>query len=416
MNVWIFNHYAQPADVPGGTRHYDMAKQLVRRGHEVTVFASSFHHPSHTEVRLSTGEKVRVEEHEGVAFVWLKTHAYKANDWHRALGMLQYMLRASYRGCWLRGGLAHIRAPDVVLGVTVHPLAVLAAWVSARRYRAGFSMEIGDLWPQALVDLGQISAQHPLVGALRTLDRFLCRQAVRIIVLGSQMVQHVTQQVGSPDKAVWIPNGVDLTLYEEALPRRSQSGAFAVTYVGAHGTANALSVVLEAAEAIQSQGVQGIRIVLIGDGPEKPKLIKLSREMGLRNVEFRPPVSKLGVPGVLRQAGALIVAVEPGFLSYGGSLNKLSDYMASGRPVVFSGGAQDNPIECARCGLVVEAQDPQALAEAIIRLFEMSDEERDAMGERGRAYVEAHYDVAKLALRLESVLKEASQLGGRHRP
>lgn len=59
MNIWIFNHYAHPPDLPGGTRHYDLGRELVKRGHEVTIFATSFHHYTHQETHLQSGKRRR---------------------------------------------------------------------------------------------------------------------------------------------------------------------------------------------------------------------------------------------------------------------------------------------------------------------------------------------------------------------
>jgi len=65
MNIWIFNQYAITPDMPGGTRHYDLGRELVRRGHQVTIFASSFHHYLHREMRLRPGERWKFEDADG---------------------------------------------------------------------------------------------------------------------------------------------------------------------------------------------------------------------------------------------------------------------------------------------------------------------------------------------------------------
>ena len=78
-------------------------------------------------------------------------------------------------------------------------------------------------------------------------------------------------------------------------------------YLGAHGQANALDVLLDAARIVKERGYDDIRFVLIGDGPEKPRLIKMSKELGLENVEFRNPVPKSNVPDVLREADAFLL-------------------------------------------------------------------------------------------------------------
>ena len=94
MNIWIFNHYAQGADIPGGTRHYDLARELVRRSYEVTILASGFQHSLHREMKLARGEKWKFEDVDGAKFLWLRTFPYQRNDWRRVVSMVSYMLRA----------------------------------------------------------------------------------------------------------------------------------------------------------------------------------------------------------------------------------------------------------------------------------------------------------------------------------
>lgn len=98
MNIWIFNQYAHPPDLPGGTRHYDLGRELVRRGHQVVIIATSFHHYMHKETRLKPGETWKVEEIDGMKFVWLRTPPYQRNDWRRVRNMVVFMFRASRLG------------------------------------------------------------------------------------------------------------------------------------------------------------------------------------------------------------------------------------------------------------------------------------------------------------------------------
>ena len=73
MNLWIFNHYAVTPDLPGGTRHFDLGRELVKQGYDVTIFASGFHHSQHRRLKLPPGEPWRIEDVDGVKFIWLKT-------------------------------------------------------------------------------------------------------------------------------------------------------------------------------------------------------------------------------------------------------------------------------------------------------------------------------------------------------
>lgn len=406
MNIWIFNQYAHPPDLPGGTRHYDLGQKLVQQGHQVTIFATSFHHSLHRETRLQPGERWKIEDVDGLRFVWLRTPPYWRNDWRRVRNMVVFMLRAWRLGRKLPKLAPDMGKPDVVIGSSVHLLAVLSAYWVAKHHKAKFIMEVRDLWPQRIVDMGELSERNPVTKLLRALEKFLYRRAKRIIALGPQMREYISARGIAQEKIVWIPNGVDLSRFDRAAMEETGHEGFKVMYLGAHGQANALDVLIEAAKVIQDRGIQGIRFILVGDGPEKPKLMALAQELGLGNVEFRDPVPKNEVPKTLHEADVLAVTTDPAFLAGGGSLNKLSDYMAASKPLIFSCKAVYNPVEEAHCGLTVPPQDPEALAEAVIKLYHMPKEEREAMGRRGREYVEEHHNITKLAERLEKVLGE----------
>jgi glycosyltransferase involved in cell wall biosynthesis len=129
---------------------------------------------------------------------------------------------------------------------------------------------------------------------------------------------------------------------------------------------------------------------------------------GLTNVEFRAPVAKSAVPGLQADADVLIACVtDSQSYQFGINLNKLYDYFASGRPVIFSGRAPNDPVAASGTGFSIPPEDPLAMASALEKLASMSPGERAALGCRARAYAEEHFDVRKLATRLENLLVEA---------
>lgn len=407
MNIWIFNHYATIPSLPGGTRHFDLARQLVRRGHDVTIFASAVSHHGSPKVRLPDSNRWIPQEIEDVRFVWLRTPTYARNDWRRVLSMVAFMLRAWRIGTTLPSRNHNMAPPDVVIGSSVHLLAVLAAYWVAKRHRSRFVMEVRDLWPQTLIDMGYLTPRHPLTRLLQRLERFLYQRAESIITL-LPMADDYIHRCGVPrEKVVWIPNGVDLSRFPQGASDTKMREEFTVMYLGAHGEANALDVLIQAAHVLQSRGKGHVRLILVGRGLEKPRLLEKASALGLENVEFRDPIPKDHVPSSLAQADALVVVLRDlPLYRYGISLNKLFDYLAAARPVILAGAPANNPVNDADCGITVPPGNPEALAEAIGRLSELSPREREAMGLRGRAYVEEHHDIVKLAERLERVLEE----------
>jgi len=400
MNIWIFNHYAGTPYTTQATRPYDLSKRLVKSGHNVTIFASSFSEYKLVEMRLKPHKKWDVEYCDGVRFVWLKTTPYKENNWRRILNMLSYAWRAFWVGIGIK------QKPDVIIGVSVHPFAALSASLLSILKGTRFFHEITDLWPQTLVDMGKLSNNNPITWALRLLERFLYKKSEKIVALLPHADDYIVTTGTRRDKVVWIPNGVDLYRYRDIVPYDGHtSGVFTVMYLGRHGKANAVDTILKAAQTLQNAGHNNIRFVFIGDGPEKANLVNLSHDLNLQNVEFKDAVPKQEIATVMSNADAFILVLKDiPLYKYGISANKLFEYLISGRPIVFGGNSRNNPVKEAGAGITVEPENPNAIAEAITQLVAMTPKARVEMGNNGLKYVKEHYDMDLLASKLQSLL------------
>ena len=399
MNLWLVNHYAVLPRQSGGTRHYTLARELVRRGHRVTIIASSFDHTTRQEIHVSEGKTSRLEVVDGVRFLWLRTPPYKKNSPKRLWNMMVF----AHKVFGLRAGDLG-EPPDVVLGSSPHLFAAWAAERLARRHRVPFVLEVRDLWPQSLVDLGSFSEGHPFIRWLEYIERDLYRRASRIVTLLPGASEHIVQKGGRSDCITWIPNGIDADSLPPPKPPAPKD-AFELMYAGAHGLANGLQVILEAAEKLRDYRV---RFRLVGDGPDKPRLMAIAKGKELTNVVFQSPVPKSRIPVLFQEADAFLMVLRPSpVFRWGVSPNKLFDYMAAGRPIIFSVDTPLNPVAAAEAGITVPAGDADALAKAIIRLLSMSPEERWKMGLKARKYVEQNHNLSRLADKLESVLEDA---------
>lgn len=394
----------------------------MARGHRVQIIAANFDYLSRRAIPLAPGKAWQHEVVDGVGFRWLRTPSYRDNTLARLWSMLAFAAQV-----WLETGLRDLERPDVIVGSSPHLFAAWAAQRLAARRRVPFVLEVRDLWPQTLVDLGQVSPRHPLVLTMLGIERYLYRQARRIVSLLPGAVEHLAAKGADPGKVVWIPNGVDLAAVPAPAapdpgsappgagpPAPATAGApFTVIYAGAHGLANHLDVILDAARLLQQQvGHEAIRFRLIGDGPEKPRLQQRARDEGIENVRFEPPVPKHSVYAAIQAAQACVVTLkESPLYRWGFSLNKLFDYLACGRPVVIGVRSPYNPVAEAGAGLTVAPEDPPALAAAVRQLAALPPAERANMGRQGRAYVESRHAVETMADRLEALLRACAQEG-----
>ncbi|MCB9472489.1 MAG: glycosyltransferase family 4 protein [Candidatus Delongbacteria bacterium] len=402
MKILLINAYAIPAAWGGGTRHYSLCQELIARGHEVLLCASSFDHVSKTERRLKDDQEFLLQEEQGVPFLWLRTTPYAGNTGARVRNMLSFASRVR-RGVGLPTGFQ----PDLVLASTPHLFAADAGRILARRLKVPFVLEVRDLWPETLLELGGISPWHPFILWLGILERRVYRNSVRIISLLPGAWQHLETKGAPRSKVHWLPNGVDLSLLPPVSPPPVNE-RFTVMYAGAHGLANGLDSILDAAAILQSQGYgEKIRLVFMGQGTAKPALVERARSEGLGMVEFRDPVPKEQVYAVLQQADAYVATLKDSPLyRYGISLNKIYDYLALGRPTVFGVRSYNNPVDEASAGISTAPESAVEIADALKHLMQLSPEERQEMGQRGRAFIESQHEKSILGARFERLLSE----------
>jgi glycosyltransferase involved in cell wall biosynthesis len=281
--------------------------------------------------------------------------------------------------------------------------------VLSRRYSARFVYEIRDLWPATLVEAGTLARFHPVALLFGVIERLCLRAAETVVTVLPAANDYLAAHGASPQRLRWIPNGVDLGLVpdQSSLPT---TRPFRFMYAGALGWANGLDLLLEAVAILEGQVEAGsFELVLMGAGAEADRLRRLSGERGLATVRFDAAVPKADVYAKLASAHALIMILRDSpVFRWGVSPNKLFDYFAVGRPVLFAVNAGNNPVAEARCGVSADPRSPPAIAEAMRTLLSCGPDALADMGRQARSYVEAHHDLRRIGARLADVLSDAT--------
>ena len=397
--LWV-NQFASLPEHGGGTRHFELGRELVRRGWRVTILASDLHlhKRSYTKRSDPSNRDVVAETVDGVDLRWLWTATYQSNDWRRVRNWLGFS-RAVRRFRDMDS------KPDIVIGSSPQLFAAVAARTLARRLRVPFVFEVRDLWPESLEAVG---GRRGLAYAyLDHVAKGLYRYADRILVLARGTGDYLRQRGIPAEKIIHVPNGVDigaLPVSEVSRPV-SEGSELTLVYAGAHGPANGLEQVLDAAESLRAD--LGVRFVLIGDGPVKARLQEQARQRGLDNVEFRDPVPKPQLMELLQSAdGGLMVLRDSPLFAFGVSPNKLFDYLAACIPVVCNvSGEVASMLEQAAVGVQAADSGGAALADAVRRLAAVPAEERVRMGRRGRDWVAREHGRDVLGARLDGFLR-----------
>jgi glycosyltransferase involved in cell wall biosynthesis len=401
MKIWMINHYAASPAQAWSTRHVSLGAGLVQRGHSVCLFASNFNHSFRTR-RSDSDEPIHWEQASGVDIGWLPTPAYSDNSWGRAWNMLVFAFRV------LQLPKHCSPQPDIVYGSSPSLFAPLAGLIVAQRLGIPFVLEIRDIWPQTLIDMG-ISRFHPFVVLSALIEPYLYRHADAIVTLMPNAAPHLVAHGAAPERIHWIPNGVNFDVAPPAVPPQPKD-VLEVTYAGAYGGGNNPEVILDAAAKLRQRGGPPLRFHLFGKGPREAAMIAKRTALGLDNVSLEPPVPKSQVYALLSQADIVVAPYQSlAVQRFGVSLNKLFDYMAVARPIVFASCSSNHPVRDADCGLECPPDDPEALADAIATLAGMTLEQRWELGLHGRRYVEQNNDFARLATTLEAILAAAAR-------
>lgn len=403
--IWILNHHAVTPQIGGGTRHYDFSRELIRRGYQVYLFASSFLHYKYINL-LDKGEASRETDADGIHWIWINTRAYKGNGRDRIYGMVDY-----YR--FMMKNYRNYPKPDVIIGSAVHLLACVAGYKISCKTSSRFISEIRDLWPETLIELGNLKRRSPIAKAMFALESYVYKRSEEIIVTAPGMADYIAHKGIKRDRITYINNGVDVNKYDERLREYSlddtpvffDHGTFHVVYIGALGVANALDTLLETAKILNDKSFKDIDFTIVGEGPMKEKLFEKAKEYHLNNIRFFSTVEKQYVPALLSKADCLVFsAINSPLYRFGISANKLFDYMCSEKPVIFAINTVNDLIKESGGGLSINPENADEMAEAILSIYKMSEEERDTMGSRGRRFVENNFDIPILVNKLEEVI------------
>jgi glycosyltransferase involved in cell wall biosynthesis len=405
MNILYINHYAGSPALGMEYRPYYLAREWVRLGHTVRMLAADF---SHVRARQpASGD----ETIDGIAYRWYATPRYAGNGLGRVRNIWTF-LRAVWRDTPSLLGEAR---PDVVIASSTYPMDIWVARRIARRAGAKLVFEVHDLWPLSPVELSGMSRRHPFILLCQAAEDAAYRDADVVVSMLPKVQAYMASRGLDARKLHIVPNGIALDEWQAqpaplrddvAQVLRVQSGKTVVGYAGSMGLPNALDTLLDAAALLRDEP---LAFVLVGDGHERARLARRIADEGLRNVTLLPPIPKAQIPSLLAAIDIAYIGWQRvPIYRFGIAPNKLMDYMMAGCAVLHSVEAGNDPVAEAGCGLTVAPESASAVAGGLRRLAALSRDERRAMGERGRAFVQAHHTYPVLARRFLDALESAA--------
>lgn len=404
MKILYINHYAGRPDYGMEFRPFHLAKEWGENGHESLILGANFSH-----LRRKNPTTIGFEKKDGVNYYWIKTPSYKGNGVGRVLNIFSFVGRIFSQKKQI---LNHID-PDVVVASSTHPFDIFPAWWIARKTKAKLAFEIHDLWPLSMTELGGMSKFHPFVLMVSLAEIFAYKLADKIISILPKTLNHAKKFGVKPKNFTVIPNGVVLKdwekqqdlpeLHTKIITDLKSQGKFLIGYAGAHGVANSLTTLIDAAKPLQNKN---IHVVLVGGGQEKQNLQDYAKEQGVTNITFLDGISKEAIPNYLGMMDVLCLCWQKQELyKFGIGANKIFDYMMAQKPVLHAVTAGNDPILDAKCGISIESENPPLLTDAIIKISEFPKSKLDKMAKNGKEYVTKNHDYKILAEKFITAIK-----------
>ncbi len=401
MKILFLSHYFPPEVNAPATRTYEHCRRWVELGHEVTVISCVPHHPMGKAYPGYSNKLIHTEYKDGIKAIKILTYI-TANEGFlkRTFNYVFYMLMAIVAAPFLPKA-------DIVISTSPQFFNGLAGYFVSRLKRCPWILEIRDLWPESILAVGAI--KNPLIiRTLEAIERFVYRKADHIVPVTYAFERHIAARGGSPDRITVIRNGVDLKFFEpceknhEFARQLGVEGKFVAAYVGTHGMAHGLDLLIDAAQELKKR--DDIVILLAGDGAERARLVAEVERRGLKNIKLLGQLPKTEMPKLWSVTDVSLVVLKKLDLFLTVIPSKIFESMAMRQPIILGvAGESAELIQESGAGIVIEPENVEQLTAALLTLAD-STALREEIGDHGRAYVAANFDRTVLAGRFEKLL------------
>jgi glycosyltransferase involved in cell wall biosynthesis len=405
MKIVILNHYAGTPELGMEYRSYYFAEEWLKMGHNVRIVCSSFSHlrTFNPEIKASTF----LEKLDSIEFYWVKTPKYKGNGFRRIVNIFVFLIRIIFN----RKKLIYSFNPDVIISSSTYPLDGVVVNLFFKKKKIIHVHEIHDLWPLTIKVLGGYSSYHPFIALLQWAENYVYRKCDILVSILPGTLPYLKKHGLQEHKFFHIPNGFFESQSLKDVPEEhdflikslKEKGNFILLYAGGHNISNALVYLVSACEKLSGQN---IAVVLVGNGTEKESLMNTVAEKKLKNIYFLPPVPKDSIPSLLKLSDFLFLGWSNSPLyEFGISPNKVFDYMLAAKPIIHSFSGQYDIVKTACCGISVDAENVEKLADAILKMKDKDSNELYNMGMKGHEFVIKEHNYSVLAERFCNLLK-----------
>jgi glycosyltransferase involved in cell wall biosynthesis len=366
--LFLTDNFPPEVNAPA-SRTFEHAREWVLAGHQVTVITCA---PNFPEGKVYAGYKNRCWQssyYHGIRLIRVWSYITANQGFlKRILDYLSFMGAASLAGLL-------VRKVDVVIGTSPQFFTVCAAYLVGKFKRIPYVFELRDIWPESITAVGAMQNSR-VINYLKKLELFLYQRASLIIPVTESFKHYLVNLGIAADKITVVSNGVDLLAFqprprdEELALQLGLAGKFVLGYIGTHGMAHGLEIILNVAEQVaQLADGDRYRFLFLGNGSCKADLLELARKKQLHNVLFVDSVAKNEVSKYWSLLDVAIIHLRNLELFTKVIPSKLFECMGMGIPVLHGvAGESASIVEQEQVGLVFSAEDEASLLMAIVKI------------------------------------------------
>lgn len=391
-------------------RPYYLAKEWIKQGHNVRIIAGEFSHLRKNNPTVK--QNLEIQEIEGIEYQWIKSGVYQGNGVKRAVSMAKFC-KCLYTHA---GAIVKDFKPDVVIASSTYPLDAYPARHIANKAKCKYIHEVHDMWPITPIELYGMSKKHPFVVVMQAGENYFCKKADKVVsILPAAKDYFVEHGMKSENFAV-VTNGIVLDDWNQSKPlnekvasvlkQKKAEGKKIISFFGSHTRSYSLDYLIKAVKKLDRNDVF---LAFVGNGNYREELEKLAEKISLDRelYEFFGLIGKDEIPSLIELSDAsYVAAIKNDMFRFGIAMNKLFDAMMGGKPIIYAVEAPNNYIKEYDCGISVEAENVDALANGIEVFLQLSEEEKIKMGQNAQKAVLENFNYEKLAQKFENIMCE----------
>ena len=397
-NIWYISKYVKTEFVGiSGARGFYLSEELSKLGFKTIIFSSyPYKYTRKFQSKISS-------INNNLKYIFIDSYKFKySNSLKRIISWIDFEKKLLFLN------KSTLAKPDLIIVSSLSILTIINGLIMKRKYKCKLIFEIRDIWPLTLTEEGDFKNKNIFIIILKLIEYIGYKYSDHIIGTMPNLEKHVTKILGFQKKVTCIPIGYKSSINKKeikipiAIKNKIPKNKLIVGYFGGLGVSNALNSFFNI--ICKFNNFKDIHFVIAGDGDLKHKY-KLQTK-SLKNITWLPTLEKKFIYKILDQCDILYFSTHNSKIwEYGQSLNKIVDYMASGKPIIGSYGGYPTMINEANCGEYIKPYDENTLYETILKYKNMNKKEREKIGLRGKKWILKNRSYSDLGKSLASVIK-----------